>query len=150
MRLIDGAEEEDSSDSRSDMLEMPGPHRGEKHGKDARRDKDGDGKKGSEGKDGVHHTEEYWKSSSGKTKADWVKEEEGLNRGHRGSESFAVLNELVVVSPLYLLSLYPFQDFPIPYPEPHIPTPLSRYILVPSPSTPPPWLLLCSAFCVSS
>ena len=51
---------------------------------------------------GDNHTEEYWKSERGtgmKTKADWVKEEEGLNRGHRASESFAVLNELVVVPP---------------------------------------------------
>jgi hypothetical protein len=48
-----------------------------------------------------HHTEEYWriKGDGSKSKDDWVREEEGLNRGHRASESFAVLNELVVVSP---------------------------------------------------
>ena len=81
MRLIENSgDEEDSSDSTSDQLEMPNPR---KH-KDA-------------GEDGVHHTAEYWKSSSDKTKADWVKEEEVLNRGHKASESFAVLNELVVV-----------------------------------------------------
>ena len=46
--------------------------------------------------------DEYWKctghlKANQKTKEDWVKEEEGLNRGHRASESFTVLNELVVV-----------------------------------------------------
>src|SRR5271167_2648431 len=99
MRLIEGAEEEDSSDSKSDMLEIPNRHRREGHGMDGRhREKDDrDWKDEDAEKDGVHHTEEYWKSSNGATKADWVKEEEGLNRGHRASESFAVLNELVVV-----------------------------------------------------
>jgi hypothetical protein len=71
-----------------------------------------DGTTGTFGKGGVrsggdviggdHHTEEYWKSArsnGGKSKDDWVKEQEGLNRGHRASESFAVLNELVVVCP---------------------------------------------------
>ena len=99
------------------MLEMPNPHRKGAHGPDARMDKDRGGHGGKDGaghggKDGVHHTEEYWKSSSGKTKADWVKEEEGLNRGHRASESFAVLNELVVVRPPYWRSRYAFSYFP--------------------------------------
>jgi hypothetical protein len=62
---------------------------------------DGDGVvRGGEEVEGNNHTEEYWKVEGGrgvKSKADWVKEEEGLNRGHRASESFAVLNELVVV-----------------------------------------------------
>jgi len=46
-----------------------------------------------------HHTEEYWKESRDgeKSKDDWVWEEEGLNRRHRSTESFSVLNELVVV-----------------------------------------------------
>jgi len=92
MRLIEG--EEEDSDSRSDMLEMPNPHlRGKDSAQDGHRDGPGSGERT------VHHTEEYWKSSSDKTRADWVKEEEGLNRGHRASESFAVLNELVVVLP---------------------------------------------------
>jgi hypothetical protein len=92
MRLIEG--EEEDSDSRSDMLEMPNPRlRGKDSAQDGHRDGAGDGDRT------VHHTEEYWKSSSDKTRADWVKEEEGLNRGHRASESFAVLNELVVVLP---------------------------------------------------
>ena len=109
MRLIE-AEEEDS-DSRSDMLEMPNPHL---RGKDGHHEgKDGQGKDGHRDGAGagdrtVHHTEEYWKSSSDKTRADWVKEEEGLNRGHRASESFAVLNELVVVLPFPLVFLPPF------------------------------------------
>ena len=52
-----------------------------------------------------HHTDEYWKDRGQGKRSDWVKEEEVLNRGHRASESFAVLNELVVVKlpPLGLL-----------------------------------------------
>ena len=48
-----------------------------------------------------HHTEEYWKSTraSEMSNADQVKEDERLNMIHRPSESFAVLNELVVVFP---------------------------------------------------
>jgi len=44
-------------------------------------------------------TEEYWKETGdgGKSKDDWVWEEEALNRRHRSTESFSVLNELVVV-----------------------------------------------------
>ena len=50
-----------------------------------------------------HHTSEYWANTltpphRGEfVNANWVKMEEALNRGHRASESFAVLNELVVV-----------------------------------------------------
>jgi len=103
MRLIEG--EEEDSDSRSDMLEMPNPHLKQKDGH--REGKDGSGGAGAgAGARTVHHTEEYWKSSSDKTRADWVKEEEGLNRGHRASESFAVLNELVVVLPFLPWSLH--------------------------------------------
>jgi hypothetical protein len=102
MRLIENGAGGDSEDSSSsDVLEMPNPHF-RQQGKGDGQDESGKrGKGGKGGKDAgtVHHTEEYWKSSTGKTKADWVKEEEGLNRGHRASESFAVLNELVVVNP---------------------------------------------------
>ena len=88
MRAVETDEED--SDDRSDILEM---HPQSKV--------DGDGVvKGGKEVEGNNHTEEYWKVEGGrgvKSKADWVKEEEGLNRGHRASESFAVLNELVVV-----------------------------------------------------
>ena len=97
MRAIEGEKitsAGDDSDDRSDVLEMrpmkkKPPHDDEK-------------------KNSVNdHTDEYWKctghlTANQKTKEDWVTEEEGLNRGHRASESFAVLNELVVViSPLH-------------------------------------------------
>jgi NAD+ kinase len=44
-----------------------------------------------------HHTEEYWKSHSRDKPNEWMEEEESLNKGHRPSVSFSVLNELVVV-----------------------------------------------------
>ena len=80
MRLVETDSED--SDDRSDILEMRPPS-----------NVDGD-------RVGNNHTEEYWKSDQGtglKGKADWV--EERLNRGHTASESFTVLNELVVVTP---------------------------------------------------
>ena len=84
MRYVENPEEDDSDD-RSDMLEMHSQMKREvKHG----------------AKDAVnHHTEEYWKRGQPgeRTKADWAREEEWLNKNHRASESFAVLNELVVV-----------------------------------------------------
>jgi len=63
-----------------------------------------------------HHTDEYWKrggKDAGKSKDDWVKEEEELNRGHRSNESFAVLNELVVVcSPaIHPTLIFPYSIF---------------------------------------
>jgi hypothetical protein len=82
MRLIENGDSEDTDDQ-SDYLEMQPRFKqvGEEVSAEASN----------------HHTEEYWKSKREKTKTDWVKEEEGLNKGHRASESFAVLNELVVV-----------------------------------------------------
>jgi hypothetical protein len=146
MRLIEGADEEDSSDSKSDMLEMPNPYRKGAHGRDARVDKDG---AGHGGKDGVHHTEEYWKSPSGKTKADWVKEEEGLNRGHRASESFAVLNELVVVRPPVLeIPVSLFLLFPPSLPAYISTTSPPPYIhLLPFPTCHSSTSFLCYNFC---
>lgn len=84
MRYVENPEEDDSDD-RSDMLEMHSQMKREvKHGT----------------KDAVnHHTEEYWKRQQPgeRTEADLAREEEWLNKNHRASESFAVLNELVVV-----------------------------------------------------
>ena len=42
--------------------------------------------------------EQHGKSRSGGATNDWMEEEERLNKGHRATESFVVLNELVVVS----------------------------------------------------
>ena len=82
MRLVENGDSEDTDDQ-SEYLEMQPQIKqvGEKVAAEASN----------------HHTDEYWKNDKEKTKADWVKEEEGLNKGHRASESFAVLNELVVV-----------------------------------------------------
>jgi len=83
MRLVENSDTSDS-DANDSALEMYHPFKSDQ------------GKSGTEANS--HHTEEYWKTASArKTKADWVKEEEVLNRGHRASETFAVLNELVVV-----------------------------------------------------
>jgi hypothetical protein len=83
MRLVENSDISSDSEDK-DILEMHHPFKD-------------DGEKVAA--DGSHHTEEYWKTLSPpqRTKQAWVKEEEGLNRGHRASESFAVLNELVVV-----------------------------------------------------
>jgi len=87
MRLVENSEPSSDSEDK-EILEMHHPFKEQRSG------------------NASHHTEEYWKSASAqKTKQDWVKEEEGLNRGHRASESFAVLNELVVVIPLCLRGL---------------------------------------------
>jgi len=84
MRLVENGDNSEDSDDK-EALEMHHPFKDE-------------GEKVSTDAQSSHHTEEYWKTASAqKTKQDWVKEEEGLNRGHRASESFAVLNELVVV-----------------------------------------------------
>ena len=92
MRAIENDSSEDSDD-RYDILEM---HPQSKV----------DGNSTAGGGVGDNHTLEYWKNERGfRSKADWVKEEEVLNRRHRASESFAVLNELVVVPPPFL-SLY--------------------------------------------
>lgn len=87
--------EESISDDPSDVLEMHSMKKQPPHPR-------GEGGKKKSVDD---HTEEYWASSgrprkvNEKSKADWVKKEEGLNKGHRACESFAVLNELVVVRP---------------------------------------------------
>jgi hypothetical protein len=97
MRVIESEENtsaEDDSDDRSDVLEIR-PKKKEPPHHDEKKDSVND------------HTDEYWKytghlKANQKTKGDWVEEDEALNRGHQASESFAVLNELVVVlSPLY-------------------------------------------------
>jgi hypothetical protein len=88
MRAVETDEED--SDDRSDILEMHPRSKTDRNGVVV----------GGKDVGGNNHTEEYWKAEGGrgvKSKADWVKEEEGLNRGHKASESFAVLNELVVV-----------------------------------------------------
>lgn len=87
MRVVESPSSDDSSDTdeQSDALEMH-PQR----------------KEAQITEDAVnHHTEEYWKSTdaSQKSTADRVKEKERLNMAHRASDSFAVLNELVVVFP---------------------------------------------------
>jgi NAD+ kinase len=82
MRLVENGDSEDTDDQ-SDYLEMH-PHI-KKEGEHVAPETSN------------HHTDEYWVSTKEKTKTDWVKEEEGLNKGHRASESFSVLNELVVV-----------------------------------------------------
>jgi len=94
MRAVDNGDVESSDESdRSDVLEMHPQMK-------AVESKLVDGEAGDDSLN--HHTEEYWKSNhQQKSQADWVKDEEELNRGHRAMETFAVLNELVVVS-------YPF------------------------------------------
>jgi hypothetical protein len=111
MRLVDDSGEDTSEES--DAWEMRPHGRGDgRHGVGG----GGGGGRGESGdisqvkpelvKDAPnHHTEEYWTRERGK--ADWVKEEEVLNRGHRASESFAVLNELVVVPSLTPSPLLP-------------------------------------------
>lgn len=88
MRHIETGSTEES-DNTSDMLEMRS--RTKRKGKQVSHDS------------ANHHTNEYWQPSGhnhhgGRTKSEWVKEEEWLNKGHKASESFSVLNELVVVS----------------------------------------------------
>jgi ATP-NAD kinase N-terminal domain len=105
MRAIEHSSSEEEESTSEDMLEMRRPPK--KMAPDAagvNAVKDG-GVFGVGGKVDLkwadHHTEEYWRirGDGSKSKEDWVREEEGLNRGHRASESFAVLNELVVVCP---------------------------------------------------
>lgn len=103
MRAVETDSED--SDNKSDILEMRPQSKIDGDGV-VHQPPSTNGAAGTKGT-GDNHTEEYWKSERGtgvKIKADWVKEEEGLNRGHRASESFAVLNELVVVPP------YPTQN----------------------------------------
>jgi hypothetical protein len=87
MRVVESNPSDDSSDGgdRSDVLEIHPQRKEDRNAKHAVND----------------HTEEYWKSTKAidKSKVDWVKDEEELSTGHIASESFAVLNELVVVSP---------------------------------------------------
>jgi len=91
MRAVDSSEESTSdSDDNPDFLEMfSNPKSTAPDGKRNNVD---------------DHTEEYWKSnghqvgsSNEKTKNYWVNEVEALNKRHRASDSFSVLNELVVV-----------------------------------------------------
>jgi hypothetical protein len=84
MRVVESTATDDASDSddRSDVLEIHPQRKEDQHAVN-------------------DHTEEYWKSTKpiDKSKADWVKDEEDLSTEHIASESFAVLNELVVVFP---------------------------------------------------
>jgi ATP-NAD kinase N-terminal domain len=88
MRMVENSESSSEDTDRSEMLEM---HFEAKP------------KKKPEGNNVNHHTEEYWKSSGQpigpvKSRANRGREDEWLHTGHRASESFSVLNELVVVS----------------------------------------------------
>ena len=93
MRVVESPASDDTSDGedRYDALEMNPQRKKDRTAKDALN----------------NHTEEYWKSTkaSDKSKADRVKDEEELNTGHRASESFSVLNELVVVLPEEIVDL---------------------------------------------
>ena len=99
MRAVKTSSSGDTSedtDDQSDVLEMHP------------RNKQKDAVPGTLGTENLH-TEEYWKANNANNRtsnADWIRDEESLNRGHRASVSFAVLNELVVVHrPLYTLML---------------------------------------------
>lgn len=86
MRVVEPPSSDDSydSDDQSDVLEMRSRRKGDR----------------SANNPVNHFTEEYWKSAkpSEKSKEDRV-EDEGLNMAHIATESFSVLNELVVVFP---------------------------------------------------
>ena len=86
MRVVEPPSSNDSSDSddRSDVLEMRSQRKGDR----------------SANNPVNQFTDEYWKSTkaSEKSKEDRV-EDERLNMAHTATESFSVLNELVVVFP---------------------------------------------------